>query len=470
MQKSPIEWTDFTANPIRYRDPDGNVVHACIHKSGGCLHCYAEVLAGRWGRAGKKFTAENMKRLTPFLDDKELHQMLTHKPASGKRCFVGDMTDIFGEWVPFELLDKLFAVFALRPDVTFQVLTKRPERMREYVGALDTKERIEAASFSLPTAARILNWPLPNVWLGVSVEDQKTADERIPLLLQTPAAVRFVSYEPALGPVDFRKWLGVALEIGEHFDGEFPLDPQVREHGIEEENAIAGTRNLPSTERLPAVTRPGLDGLSAMLASDDLDQPFNDGDECVVDGNSRAIRSSGASSPVQVPFAVEKPRDIGEDHGVIRNSDSRSQQPRADASKIYAASNQAPPNAGPRDSGTNRNVRNGETGGVKSNHCAIAHAPHYTTRIDWLIAGGESGPGARHFDISWADSVIRQCRDAGVACFVKQLGANPVSQYPGEPIDPGSYYALKLKNRKGGSMEEWPQDLRVREFPKEATR
>ena len=190
MNKTPIEWTDFTANPLRYRDPDGNVVHACIHKSGGCLHCYAEALAPRYGRKGLPFTAENMKRLTAFLDENELKRMLAYRPAAGKMCFVGDMTDIFGEWVPDELLDRLFAVFILRRDVTWQILTKRADRLLSY---MRTSPRAECM--------------IPNLWLGVSAEDQKNADERIPLLLQTPAAVRFVSYEPALGPIDFRAWL-----------------------------------------------------------------------------------------------------------------------------------------------------------------------------------------------------------------------------------------------------------------------
>lgn len=207
MNRSPIEWTDFTSNPLQYRDPAGRIVWACIHKSTGCLHCYAETLAHRYGR-GQLFSVRNMQPLTPFMSDQELHGMLTYKPASGKRCFVGDMTDLFGEWVPFELLDQLFAVFALRSDVTWQVLTKRPERMLEYM-----QSRSKSANFWKKAVPKgwSLEWkdmslvpfPLPNVWLGASVEDQATADERIPKLLQVPGAVLFVSYEPALGSIDW---------------------------------------------------------------------------------------------------------------------------------------------------------------------------------------------------------------------------------------------------------------------------
>ena len=222
MNKTPIEWTVFTANPLRYRDPDGNVVHACIHKSAGCIHCYAEALAPRYGRKGLPFTAENMKRLTPFLDENELRKMLTYKPAAGKMCFVGDMTDVFGEWVPVELLEELFAVFALRSDVIWQVLTKRADRMQRILTEQDpqaphfwarvegcAQRRYHERTGEDPSLQLVVHGPLPNVWLGVSAEDQKNADERIPLLLNVPAAIRFVSYEPALGPIDFRPWLTV---------------------------------------------------------------------------------------------------------------------------------------------------------------------------------------------------------------------------------------------------------------------
>lgn len=131
MNKSSIEWTDFTSNPLQYQDADGNTVWGCIHASQGCFHCYSEQLAKRYGRGGK-FDVATMMGLTPFVSEKEIHSILTYKPASGKMCFLGDMTDIFGEWVPFELIDQIFAAMALRPDITFQVLTKRADRMLEY--------------------------------------------------------------------------------------------------------------------------------------------------------------------------------------------------------------------------------------------------------------------------------------------------------------------------------------------------
>ena len=135
-----------------------------------------------------------------------------------RRIFVENQSDLFGEWVTDEMLDHIFAVMALCPEHTFQVLTKRPERMQNYlskaqhrlgeivfINALRGIGSIDPESIRHPESRR---WPYPNFWLGVSVENQAAADERIPLLLQTPAAVRFISAEPLLGPVNIGTWWG----------------------------------------------------------------------------------------------------------------------------------------------------------------------------------------------------------------------------------------------------------------------
>jgi protein gp37 len=125
------------------------------------------------------------------------------------------MSDLFHEDVPDEFLDRVFAVMALAPQHLFMVLTKRPERMRAYFNDEHVWARIEVAARILyrpqQIAGKMLIGPLRNLWLGVSVEDQQRADERVPLLLDTPAAVRFVSYEPALRAVDFRNFLYPAV-------------------------------------------------------------------------------------------------------------------------------------------------------------------------------------------------------------------------------------------------------------------
>ncbi len=154
---------------------------------------------------------------------------LVTKPLTWKkprRVFVNSMGDLFHESIPDRWIDQVFAVMALCPQHTFQVLTKRAERMRDYflkrqyldVHPLEDRElAIDRAMNEIAPA----HWhrrelqdyseeglPLPNVWLGVSAERQQEADERIPLLLDTPAAVRFVSLEPLLGPIDLSKRVG----------------------------------------------------------------------------------------------------------------------------------------------------------------------------------------------------------------------------------------------------------------------
>lgn len=199
MNKTNILWTTLTANPLKYRrTSDGKVVWACVKCSPGCAQCYSEAIALRFDR-GKIFNARNMEELEPFLDEKELRHMRTAKtiggvPVSGSRCFIGDMTDLFGEWVPDDLMNHLFSsVLEIRQDVTWQILTKRAERMRQYLSWRWGEGRL----------------PCRNIHIGVSVENQKAANERIPILLQTPAAVRFLSCEPLLGPIDLMHYASI---------------------------------------------------------------------------------------------------------------------------------------------------------------------------------------------------------------------------------------------------------------------
>jgi protein gp37 len=292
---SKIEWTDRT----------WNVSRGCSRVSEGCRNCYAERMAARFSGPGAPF--HGFAHPTPagprWTGRVELIQEKLDEPLHWRkpsRVFVNSMSDLFHEALSFEHIESVFRIMAIAERHTFQVLTKRPARMREFC-----LNRSRKHSDTIPS----------NVWLGVSVEDQATADARIPPLLQTPAAVRFVSYEPALGSVDF-------TQVGPCRDGDH-LGTTLFNHG--------------ST---------------------------NDG-------------------------------------------------------------------AG----------------------------------IDWLIIGGESGPGARPFDLAWARSVLAQCRKAGVPCFVKQLGG-------GELLSGGhcgprrrNIEDRRIMHTKGGNPDEWPADLRVREFP-----
>jgi protein gp37 len=344
--KTSIQWTDATWNPTR----------GCSRVSEGCRNCYAESIAARFSDRGpdgaahdKRLPFEGFAVMTPsgprwtgrveLIEDKLGEPLRWRKP---RRIFVNSMSDLFHEALPDEAIDRVFSVMALRPQHQFQILTKRPGRMLEW-GATVTPDRIDSIIEQLSRPE--FEWPLPNVWLGVSVEDQATADERIPLLLQTPAAVRFVSYEPALTEIDIERWLYKTCR---------KYDPEIQ---------------------------------------------ICDGPNC--------------------------------------------------------------PGRG----------------------------------VDWVIVGGESGPGARPLEIEWVRSTVRQCRAANVACFVKQLGAVPLIPEVPVPLNVTGPDAIKmqsaidrewpagthfgnrtgnpklngrqvlLKDSKGGNWLEWPLDLRVREFP-----
>ena len=209
--RTAIEWASATWNPLR----GTKGAWSCIKISPGCEFCYAQRLNVRRGGPEYKVGADTLR-----LDETILTQPLRWKRP--RRIFVCSMTDLFEERVPVLWLDKVFAVMALASHHTFQVLTKRAQRMQEYCSDLrfgqinDAAQELLLGRIPLPTQRHGMvsgKWPLPNVWLGVSVENQARADERIPWLLKTPAAVRFLSVEPLLGPVDLEfDEIDIALE------------------------------------------------------------------------------------------------------------------------------------------------------------------------------------------------------------------------------------------------------------------
>jgi protein gp37 len=312
-----IEWTDVTWNPIT----------GCTKVSPGCKNCYAERIADRF--FAKQYPP-NLDGSPRKFTDVRLHKERLGEPLHWKRprrVFVNSMSDLFHESIAGGTIGYIFGIMAMCPEHTFQILTKRAERMqhvmsqscgREHVQRFMQNELMELMPSGRSFPRVIEQWPLPNVWLGISVENQKYADERIPLLLQTPAAVRFLSVEPMLEAVDLDR----------------------------------------------AVSRPG--GVS-----------FNGG--------------------VQWPG------------------------------------------------------------------------------INWVICGGESGPGARPFNLTWAEFLLGQCEAAGVPFFMKQIGSAALADkcYPGwSPLfhdnrgeRPTGEFGRTLGSRKGGDPAEWPEHLRVREFP-----
>lgn len=223
-----IEWTDATWNPVT----------GCSKVSEGCRHCYAAVLAPRLAAMGQDaytdlpWTKKNAPKNVKLHPDRLVQPLRWAKP---RRIFVNSMSDLFHELIPFEFVDRVFAVMALAPRHTFQVLTKRPERMAEYFGPLDVRaQEIEAAIMEMRSGVsatklgedQTLSWPLPNVWLGTSVEDEQVR-ARVDHLRCVPAAVRFLSCEPLIGPLDLNldgiHWVIVGGESGR---GHRPIQAQ----------------------------------------------------------------------------------------------------------------------------------------------------------------------------------------------------------------------------------------------------
>ena len=210
MGDTNIAWTNCTWNPLR----------GCTEISPGCAHCYAAAVAARFSGLGQPYEGlayrdangrahwTGQVRTVP---EKLAEPLKWKKP---RMVFVNSMSDLFHEDVPDEYIAAVFGVMAACPQHTFQVLTKRSERLRHWFAWLprhyDGPRRTDLPWYTEDLVTRLklapeTDWPLPNVWLGVSVEDQRRADERIPHLLRTPAAVRFLSVEPLLGPVDLER-------------------------------------------------------------------------------------------------------------------------------------------------------------------------------------------------------------------------------------------------------------------------
>lgn len=368
-ENTKIEWCDHTFNHVR----------GCTKVSPGCANCYAETLSkrnpgtlGTWGPNGARVVASEAMWKEPLKWNKAAacccrKTIADHEHESGcpqrdrLRVFCASLADVFEDWQgsmvnaqgetlfqccqcqhtwaadmanydptkrdkrpicqeclspgPNEMTmqdvrNRLFRLIDQTPNLDWLLLTKRPDNALRMMPkpAFDN----DGWNGTLDGYWHQVNRPRHNVWLGTTVENQKAADERIPHLLKVPAAVRFLSCEPLLGPVDLRRYFYVGEEGGWEY---------------------AGSRS---------------------------------------------------------------------------------------------------------------------------------------NLISWVIVGGESGHGARPCNVDWIRDIVRQCRDAGVPCFVKQLGAKPFGYWvDGAPKEmPTQAWRLRIKDKKGGDIDEFPADLRVREFPK----
>ncbi|HET6385142.1 MAG TPA: DUF5131 family protein, partial [Armatimonadota bacterium] len=218
---SKISWTDATWNCLL----------GCSRVSAGCDNCFAIRSAHRLQSNPNPKVSSAFEGLTTVkgrgldwtaqvrcLPDRLEAPLHWKKP---RRIFVNSLSDLFHPQVPDDFIDQVFAVMALCPQHTFQILTKRPERMRDYLSGGGTVSRVlrlkidlirehgsRQERFNLASScwSPPIRWPLPNVHVGVSCENQATADERIPSLVDAPADVRFLSLEPLLGPINLDPW------------------------------------------------------------------------------------------------------------------------------------------------------------------------------------------------------------------------------------------------------------------------
>lgn len=220
MSKSKISWTEQTWNPIV----------GCSIISPGCKNCYAMKMANRiCGMNPDSHYQGTVKTVNgkPVWTGKlvKAPESVLTKPLKRKKptmYFVNSMSDLFHEDVPYAWIDEVFAVMALCPQHTYQILTKRAERMAAYIATRDAHmlDPIHKAMHKIDPDAVRYDWPLPNVWLGVSAEDQKQADIRIPHLINTPAKLRFLSLEPQLEEISLTspKWRGTFCNTTDWLD------------------------------------------------------------------------------------------------------------------------------------------------------------------------------------------------------------------------------------------------------------
>jgi len=184
VSKTKIDWCDEVWNPVT----------GCSKISEGCQNCYAENMAKRLQRMGLPKYKYGFE--VQCHNDEVLKNLWVK--SKGKIIFINSMSDLFHESVPFDFIDKVFLRIGAQPLNTFIILTKRPERMKEYI----TSERINHYRIGYNSDKEPINWPLKNLWLGVTVEKRKYFN-RVHKLLETPAVVRFISFEPMLEETDF---------------------------------------------------------------------------------------------------------------------------------------------------------------------------------------------------------------------------------------------------------------------------
>jgi len=203
MTDHRVAWADVIWDPVR----------GCSRKSAACVNCYAETetarnsQAGGWGEGFARVTPDGMKWTgkVGIYEDRLKMPLGVEKPS---RIFVNSIADVFHEEMTGPMVDRVFAVMASAPQHAYVILTKRQKKMQTYMADPAAPGRVAAAIAAFGREGKIESWPPRNVWLGVTAENQKEAERRVPTLLETPAAVRFVAAEPLLAAVELKpEWL-----------------------------------------------------------------------------------------------------------------------------------------------------------------------------------------------------------------------------------------------------------------------
>jgi protein gp37 len=438
--ESRIEWTDATWSPIRARVLEGpnagRVGPHCERISPGCQHCYSETFNGRllpFNGTGLPFNRQSRDEVEIFIDEKILEQPLHWRRP--RKIFVCSQTDLFGEWVSDKAIDRAFDVMALCPEHTFMVLTKRAKRMQRWVSKAHPPHPLTAMEPKYP------GWPLLNVWLGVSCENQATADERIPLLLQTPAAVRFVSVEPMLGPVDISKYIGYNAEYEINRTdrrvflpsgpgrpdrgqaGRFSLEDSRGTGQSLEFGGQADTRE--STQDRPVTIERLQDRETdaERAASDDWRTSsclpsFQGADPAGADDQSRSDERRQDRQSAKQPGTGDL-RGAGstchKGSGKKTEGSEWREERHGEAQRESGEGDSSEAGGGREPKGNSEMLC-----GVGSND--LKNCARRALGLSWIICGGESGPGARPMHPDWARSLRDQSQAARVPFFFKQWG------------------------------------------------
>lgn len=435
--KSAIEWTDATWNPVT----------GCTKVSEGCKFCYAERITDRRGEDFRKVV------LHPDRLEIPLHW------KQSRRVFVNSMSDLFHEEIPIEFLADVFAVMHEAWFHIFQVLTKRAEYMAKTLGSAGFWDLVRIAQQQrTDRRGGILmdtRNPLANVWLGVSVENQERADERIPWLLRTPAAVRFLSVEPLLGPVDLTPWVGRPSEVCQDCRCKTTLDFEIRQNRPKEGDNIIRPVELPNTHGLPAMPT-NSSKIPVDVTTKGSLEPSYDTAMGIIDAEPSTVGPMVMPHPLNVPFSVEETSDVADESTVRRNPNRlRQEDSRAGSSHRHSSVGDRPPNGRLTDLKSRGDLSNSSPSNIGPHdlspclcRCHSLHSRHCTNKIGWCIVGGESGgpperalvakDEGRWWPIThkykWVQNLRDQCVAAGMPFFFKQWGG-PIPKSGGRLLD-----------------------------------